>query len=207
MLLSNLSASSIACSTIISMKVNVITTPKVKNNFYPTQSRCGSCPAPVPYPEGETTDELALPLLLDAYVQGAGEDPQVRKGSLHFLSSVFANVASSSTGRNFFYTPRPSSFQEPIRGSGTFASSSRIRDMPRYRLSRRVPSCRPSLKVEDRGSPFMTYSRSRHPRSGRPSSRSWRKNGDRVSPCSHVQQRRPCQMIRCHQDSCPMAVN
>lgn len=95
------------------MKVNLIVTPKVKNSFYPTQSRCGSCPAPVPYPEGETRDELALPLLLDAYVQGAGEDPQVRKGSLHFLSSVFANIASSSTGRNFFYTPRPSSFLKP----------------------------------------------------------------------------------------------
>lgn len=104
-------------------------------------------------------------------------------------------------------TPRVSIFQEPIRGSETFAKSSKIREIPRYRLLRRISSCRQSLKVEDKGPPFMTYSRSRYTRSGRLSSRSWRKNGERVSPCSHVQQRRPCQMIRCHQDSCPMAVN
>ncbi len=119
MLLSNLSSSSTACSAIIPMKVNVIASPKVKNSFYLTQSRCGSCPAPVPYPSGEATDELALPLLLDAFVQGAAtaetEDlsKRTRKGSLHFLASVFANVASSSLGRSFFFTPRPSHFLKP----------------------------------------------------------------------------------------------
>lgn len=116
MLLSNLTASSGACSMIISMNVNVISDPKVKNSFYPTQSRSGSCPAPVPYPSGKASDVLALPLLLDAFVQGAQlkqtEDPSkhLRKSELHFLASVFANVASSSGGRNFFLTPRPANF-------------------------------------------------------------------------------------------------
>ncbi len=116
MLLSNLSSSSTACSAIIHIKVNVIAN---QNSFYPTQSRCGSCPAPVPYPSGEATDELALPLLLDAFVQSAAtaetEDlsKRTRKGSLHFLASVFANVASSSLGRSFFFTPRPSHFLKP----------------------------------------------------------------------------------------------
>lgn len=120
---------------IISMNVNVISDPKVKNSFYPTQSRSGSCPAPVPYPSGKASDVLALPLLLDAFVQGAQlkqtEDPSkhLRKSELHFLASVFANVASvsilshkrlyshtaskSSGGRSFFLTPRPANFLKP----------------------------------------------------------------------------------------------
>ncbi|KAK0444825.1 hypothetical protein EV421DRAFT_2034839 [Armillaria borealis] len=119
MLLSNLTASSGACSMIISMNVNVISDPKVKNSFYPTQSRSGSCPAPVPYPSGKASDVLALPLLLDAFVQGSQlkqtEDPSkhLRKSELHFLASVFANVASSSSGRSFFLTPRPANFLKP----------------------------------------------------------------------------------------------
>ncbi|KAK0203110.1 hypothetical protein DFS33DRAFT_1374967 [Desarmillaria ectypa] len=119
MLLSNLTASSGACSMIISMNVNVILDPKVKNSFYPTQSRSGSCPAPVPYPSGKTSDVLALPLLLDAFVQGAQlkqtDDPSkhLRKSELHFLASVFANIASSSGGRSFFFTPRPANFLKP----------------------------------------------------------------------------------------------
>lgn len=42
---------------------------------------------------------LALPLLVDAFVQGAQVDPSAdmttrkRKGELHFLSSVFANLS------------------------------------------------------------------------------------------------------------------
>lgn len=66
---------------------------------YPTESRCGTCPAPVPYPSGEARNVLALPLLLDAFVQGAQVEPsgdlskRVRKGELHFLASVFANLS------------------------------------------------------------------------------------------------------------------
>ena len=44
----------------------------------------------------------ALPLLLDAFVQGATaeetpeKEKRVRKGTLHFLSSVFANISTVS---------------------------------------------------------------------------------------------------------------
>jgi hypothetical protein len=43
----------------------------------------------------------ALPLLLEAFVQGASLDSnpnseRIRKGELHFLSSVFANISAVS---------------------------------------------------------------------------------------------------------------
>jgi hypothetical protein len=123
MLLSNLTSSASACALLISMKIPVILSPQTQNGFYPTQARCGSSPAPVPYPEGESVEVKALPLLLDAFVQGAvgssgrvkeneeGEsdkdggdelEKKVRKGDLHFLASVFANV---STVNLFVFPP------------------------------------------------------------------------------------------------------
>lgn len=100
MLLSNLTASSVACSTLATMTVSIIINPSVPNGFYTTQSRCGSCGAPVPYPSGEPIDVPALPLLIDAFVQGAqivenGDLSQrTRKAELHFLASVFANMTT-----------------------------------------------------------------------------------------------------------------
>ncbi|KAK7060767.1 Protein hgh1 [Paramarasmius palmivorus] len=97
MLLSNLTASSSACATLLSMK-----------------SRSGSCTAPVPFPGGDEREVLALPLLLDAFAQGAQIDEiqdlskRPRKATLHFLGSVFGNLTSSPAGREFFLTPRPS---------------------------------------------------------------------------------------------------
>ncbi|KIK52292.1 hypothetical protein GYMLUDRAFT_49994 [Collybiopsis luxurians FD-317 M1] len=119
MLLSNLSASATPCSILASLKINIIPSPNLPNGFFATQSRSGTCPEPVPYPKDPEIDVLALPLLLDAFVQGANVqdikdfDKKPRKGSLHFLASVFANLASSSAGRDFFSTPRPSNFLHP----------------------------------------------------------------------------------------------
>ncbi|THU78941.1 DUF383-domain-containing protein [Dendrothele bispora CBS 962.96] len=120
MLLSNLTASSTACSTVLSMKVTVIANEKLPNGFYASQSRSGTCAAPVSYPSGEEREVLALPLLLDAFVQGAqlvneGEDlsKRNRKGNLHFMASVFANLTSSPAGRLFFLTPQPSNILKP----------------------------------------------------------------------------------------------
>jgi hypothetical protein len=99
MLLSNLTASAAACSTMLALKVPIISSA---TPYYPTQSRCGTCLAPTPYPSGEPRDVLALPLMIDAFVQGARMDsgneqtPQ-RKGQLHFLASVFANLTVVST--------------------------------------------------------------------------------------------------------------
>lgn len=102
MLLSNLTAASVACSAIVSLKVSVIPEPTFPNKFYPTESRCGTCAAPVPYPAAEPRSIPALPLLLDAFAQGAQIEPtgdlskRIRKGELHFLASVFANITAVS---------------------------------------------------------------------------------------------------------------
>ncbi|KAJ3729950.1 hypothetical protein DFJ43DRAFT_1156292 [Lentinula guzmanii] len=119
MLLSNLTASANACSTVVSMKVKIIVSPKLLNGFFATESRSGTCPAPVPYPEGEVQEVLALPHLIDAFVQGANVEDiddlakRPRKGSLHFLASVLANLTSSLAGREFFSTPGPSNPLQP----------------------------------------------------------------------------------------------
>jgi len=113
MLLSNLTASSAACSTLLSLKVSVIPDSRLSNSLYTTDSRCGSCPAPVPYPTGESREIKALPLLVDAFVQGAqivesGDlSKRSRKAELHFLASVFANITVSPAGRQFFLSPQP----------------------------------------------------------------------------------------------------
>ncbi|KAL0955192.1 hypothetical protein HGRIS_004097 [Hohenbuehelia grisea] len=119
MMLSNLTSSSIACSIVLSMTIPVIITKNFPNSAYPTQSRCGSCAAPVPYPAGETKNVPALPLLVDAFVQGASVDHEgdlskrLRKGDLHFLASVFANITATPTGQKFFLEPKPFNPMKP----------------------------------------------------------------------------------------------
>ncbi|KIK91846.1 hypothetical protein PAXRUDRAFT_26903 [Paxillus rubicundulus Ve08.2h10] len=116
MLLSNLTSSSSPCAALLSLEIPVI--PMVSRtsqvSYYPTQSRSGTCSAPVPYPSTEPQQVPALPLLLEAFIQAASVDSsgdkskRLRKGDLHFLSSVFANISTSPAGRFFFLTPRPS---------------------------------------------------------------------------------------------------
>jgi len=78
------------------MKINVI---KHKGALYPVNSRCGSSPEPVPYPQGEQREVPALPLLVEAFVQGATMgaisklSDRPRKAELHFLASVFGNMS------------------------------------------------------------------------------------------------------------------
>ena len=95
MMLSNLTASPTACSALVSLRIAIIH-DTARNSWYATQSRCGTCAAPVPYPSGESREVLALPLLVDAFVQGATVDPakRSRKGRLDFLASVFANLST-----------------------------------------------------------------------------------------------------------------
>ncbi|EIM86519.1 DUF383-domain-containing protein [Stereum hirsutum FP-91666 SS1] len=114
MLLSNLTTaiSSSTAAALLSMKVKVIPYEALLGGLYPTNSRSGSCAAPVPYPQGEEVDVPALPLLLDAFVRGANIDPDNEEGrrrqksSLHFLASVFANVSTTPVGRQFLWTPQ-----------------------------------------------------------------------------------------------------
>jgi hypothetical protein len=97
MLLSNLSVSASVTSTMVSMKISIIPDHKDPDGFYPVQSRSGTSPLP---PSGGSQDVLAMPLLVDAFVLGAlvvenqNLDQRKRKGELHFLASVFANIST-----------------------------------------------------------------------------------------------------------------
>lgn len=112
MLLSNLTASSLACSVVLSLKISIIPVPILPNSFHATQSRCGTSLAPDPYPSGESREVLALPLLLEAFAQGAQPNEsgdlskRTRKGELHFLASVFANISVVGSYYSFKYFQR-----------------------------------------------------------------------------------------------------
>lgn len=117
MLLSNLTASSTACSILLSLKISVIPDSRLPNGVYTVDSRSASCPDPVPYPSAEPIQVPALPLLVDAFVQGAtiGDiqdlSKRKRKGELHFLANVFANltVVSVFLLLSFYSLIKPSS--------------------------------------------------------------------------------------------------
>ncbi|KAI0917867.1 hypothetical protein AcW1_006885 [Taiwanofungus camphoratus] len=111
MLLSNVTTSTATCSALLSLDVSILPDPKSPTLYFPVHSQCGTSPAPVPYPSGESRDVQALPLLLDAFVQSAivdddqSKEKRPRKADLHFLSSVFANLSITPEGRMFFLTP------------------------------------------------------------------------------------------------------
>jgi hypothetical protein len=119
MLLSNLTASSVACSAVLSLKISIIPKSTQVNGFYATQSRCGTSIAPDPYPSGMSQEVPALPLLLDAFSQGAeinefgDRSKRTRKGELHFLASVFANLSVVCHNYTFYMTLFINSFQAP----------------------------------------------------------------------------------------------
>ncbi|KAH9992766.1 hypothetical protein BJV74DRAFT_396533 [Russula compacta] len=119
MLLSNLTTSLGSCTALLAAQIPIFKTPSSAGPFYPTQSRAGSCAPPVPYPAGTEINVHVLPLLVDAFVQGANIDPSVpldkrpRKSELHFLASVFANLSTSLPGRVFFLTPQPLDLLKP----------------------------------------------------------------------------------------------
>ncbi|KAL4252871.1 HGH1 family protein [Abortiporus biennis] len=119
MLLSNMTASATTCATLLSITIPVLPDPKSPSGYYPTESRSGTSSQPVPYPTGEPQNVPALPLLIDAFEQAANvvetddKTKHKRKGELHFLSSVFANVSVTPAGRMFFLTPTPSDPLKP----------------------------------------------------------------------------------------------
>jgi hypothetical protein len=97
MLLSNLSVSASVTSTLVSMEIPIIPDLRDPDAFYPVQSRSGTTPLP---PPGDSQEVLAMPLLVDAFVRSAlvdenqKLDERKRKGELHFLACVFANVTT-----------------------------------------------------------------------------------------------------------------
>ncbi|PAV19997.1 hypothetical protein PNOK_0493100 [Pyrrhoderma noxium] len=111
MLLSNITSQPSTCAALISLKISVIPVPSASPPFYPPDAHSGTTIVPSPYPSGKLKKTLALPLLIQAFVQGANVDEPLekrpRKANLHFLSSVFANITMSSAGRIFFLSPLP----------------------------------------------------------------------------------------------------
>ncbi|THH08261.1 hypothetical protein EW145_g2835 [Phellinidium pouzarii] len=107
MLLSNITSHASTCASLLSLKVPVLLNPSATPPYYPPQSRSGTSIPPSPYPSGDVKDVQALPLLVQAFVQGAKVDTtseqRTRKGDLHFLASVFANVSMSGTDGELEY--------------------------------------------------------------------------------------------------------
>ena len=142
MLLSNISFSPVTCTALTSVTIQVVPEPKLASQCFPVQSRCGSCPAPVPYPSNEALDVPALPLLIDAFVQGAQieEDlsKRVRKGKLHFLASVFANL-SGVRSHQISCNSNPLKYLPVDYRPGIFLHSSTRQFSPTRHISPRVP--------------------------------------------------------------------
>jgi hypothetical protein len=101
MLLSNLCSSPSGVSLLLNLHVPVI---PFGSGYYATASRCATVVVPDPFPSGESFQAVAMPLLIDAFVDGASVSKS-RKGSLHFLASVFANVSAAPAGRTRFMSP------------------------------------------------------------------------------------------------------
>lgn len=109
MLLSNITAQPGVCKSLLDLKVDIIAKDgEAMKDFYPVQSRCVTSPPPTPYPEGPTRQERALPLLVEVFATSGTTDggKSERKGKLHFLASVFANISTLPEGRHFFLSSR-----------------------------------------------------------------------------------------------------
>jgi len=135
MLLSNITAQQSTCANLLTLKIPVILDESLKNRFYPTQSRSATSPSPSLPSSKKVKEVLALPLLLDAFVVSArikppdGDLATIRKSELNFLSSVFANISATPSGRLFFLTPRST---DPLTSDTRSANSE-------YPLSKLVP--------------------------------------------------------------------
>jgi hypothetical protein len=99
MLISNATCQPSACHALLNLYIEVvpdISTDGTTTSLYPSQSRCPTSPPPNPLPTGTPQKERALSLLIDAFsgsaiTRSAGQAE--RKGKLHFLATVFANVS------------------------------------------------------------------------------------------------------------------
>ena len=90
MVLSNVTVNPSAIQTLLSLKIRL-------DGDHPVASRSATAPAPSSSSSGPSREAGAIALLIDAFVDAAvmpGEPKheRKRKGDLHFLASVFANV-------------------------------------------------------------------------------------------------------------------
>jgi hypothetical protein len=98
MLLSNITAYAGVCNTLIELSVPVINHPSIPGGVYAPLSRSGTSPKPDISPDAKELNIKAISLLLHSFVDSAAipsnETRPLRKGNLHFLASVFANVTT-----------------------------------------------------------------------------------------------------------------
>ena len=106
MLLSNVTGFPMAVNNLLSLEIPLLPLPSSSTPYYPPSSRCGTSPYPEPYPGGTPTQVRALRVLVDAFVNAAevpsstddeegtrkSDTVRNRKGELHFLANVFANI-------------------------------------------------------------------------------------------------------------------
>ncbi|KAG8696292.1 hypothetical protein FRC09_008604 [Ceratobasidium sp. 395] len=97
MALSNITVNPNAIQTLLSLKI------RIEGN-HPIASRSATAPGPPSDPMAIPREEDAITLLVDAFVDAAvvpGEvkEERKRKGDLHFLASVFANITVTPAGR------------------------------------------------------------------------------------------------------------
>ncbi|KAF9518969.1 hypothetical protein BS47DRAFT_1325043 [Hydnum rufescens UP504] len=148
MLLSNVTAFPLPANNLLSLEIPLFLLASSSIPYYPPSSRCTTSPYPEPYPEGAPTRVRALRVLVDAFVsapefppltvvEGRPPKPDAgrhRKGELHFLANVFANMSVISAGRSFFFTP---TFPTPLPSPQTVTGDSTC--VLEYPLSKLVP--------------------------------------------------------------------
>jgi len=122
MLLSNITKTPTAASRLTKIRIPVYYSPRI----YPPLSRSATASWPDNLPSDLPKEVISLPLLVDAFVQGASANtpgasesatqhtPNAREGSLHFLASVFANITNIPEGRSFFMTPMGNPLEYPL---------------------------------------------------------------------------------------------
>ncbi|CAG7851745.1 SubName: Full=Uncharacterized protein {ECO:0000313/EMBL:CCA71655.1} [Serendipita indica DSM 11827] len=109
MLLSNITAQPGPCAALLKLEVDIIPLDNdTSKGYYPIQSRCATSPPPGNYPSSKPIKERALSLLVEAFAGSASikKEDSDRKGQLHFLAGVFANISGQPDGRQFFLTPQ-----------------------------------------------------------------------------------------------------
>ncbi|CAE6508764.1 unnamed protein product [Rhizoctonia solani] len=97
MVLSNMTVNPNVIQTLLSLKIQL-------ENDYPVASRASTAPVPTSIGQTQAREESAILLLVDAFVDaatipGESKEQRKRKGDLHFLASVFANVTVAPAGR------------------------------------------------------------------------------------------------------------
>lgn len=90
MVLSNMTVNPNVIQALLVLKIQL-------ENDYPVASRSATAPTPPSVTPIQTREESAVLLLVDSFVEAAAapgdsKEDRKRKGDLHFLASVFANI-------------------------------------------------------------------------------------------------------------------